>query len=151
MNVKDELKSKRDRIVEIKKELKLFKKAVAFWKLRELDVTCVSTISLYEHSTYFYLDTESSPEVHRDFVHALAQAYGVKFEKYQAYESLNLSGEVADGTMIYIRGYVPPTCKLVEKEVEAADWEVEDAKKELERLQALVAQGKKIVKEVVCH
>jgi hypothetical protein len=120
-------------------------------QLLVLDV--VSSISITEDQVSFWLNTDSDREEQRKFINQVSRIYKVKLSKDRSYwrESLNCDGQLSDGRSIAIYGYVPPTCSIVEVEEKAQDWEVEHAKRQIEKLQNLVAGGKKVVKQVVCQ
>jgi hypothetical protein len=149
MTIQDEIKDMIFSIKDKRNSLKLFRAEVK--KLRKLNLNVVSSLNVYESAVYFYLDTNASREDQRDFVHAAAKIYNVELTKSEGFEAtLKCSGKLEDGRKIFIHGYVPPTCHIEEVAEEAADWEIEAAKKRIERDQALIAAGKKIVSKVVC-
>lgn len=152
MTIKQTIKDKVSLQKYYQAELKKFRLEAR--RLKGLDLTAVSSINIYETSVYFSLDPEVSREQHQEFIHKLTKHYSIgemKKEKSWNEDSLEVSGRDALGRHIEVRGYVPPTCKLEQFEVEAESWELEAARKNLEKAEALLAAGKKLVSKVVCQ
>lgn len=120
-------------------------------QLLVLDV--VSSISVDKEYVSFWINTESDRDEQRKFINQVARIYKVKMSKEKSYwkSSLNCEGTTPEGRTINIYGYVPPTCQLVETEEDLKDYEIEQAQKQIEKAQALLAAGKKVVKQVVCQ
>jgi len=134
-------------------QTKQIKSLMSEANLQLLVLNTVRDISVHEDSVSFYLDSDSDREEQRKFINQVSRLYKVKLSKEKSYwkSNLNCSGETATGRTVNIYGYVPPTCSLVEVEEQASEWELEQAKKQIEKLQVLVTDGKKLVKQVVCQ
>jgi|SRR5689334_12052964 len=116
-------------------------------RLRDLDLTVVSSVDINDSGINFYLDQESSREAQRDFVFSVSRVFECgEMDKEPNWDksTLRVSGCSVDEKYIDISGYVPPTCNLVEVEVPVDDYQIEQAKKILET-------KTRTVKRVVCE
>ena len=152
MNINDTIKDHMQMIKHHSEEAARLMQEENLFKLNLDVVSSVYVSSGTRQDITFYLNKDSDRQAQREFIFDLKRVYGVEFKKEKSYsgESLELTGKTADGRLVEVYHYVPPTCQVMEEEVNLSDWEIENATKQIEEAKILLTLGKKTVKKVVC-